>query len=67
MNHVWPDLQSHCDIGRTGPRGKSSGVIEQGLVRTNLDEHRRKVSEIGVERRDAWIFSVHASGKIGIR
>jgi hypothetical protein len=37
MNHVWPDLQSHCDISRTGPRGKSSGVIEQGLIRTNLD------------------------------
>ena len=37
MNHVWPDLQSHCDIGRTGPRRESSGVIEQGLIRTNLD------------------------------
>ncbi len=37
MNHVWPDLQSHYDVGPARPRGKSSGVIEQGLVRTNLD------------------------------
>jgi hypothetical protein len=37
MNHVWKDFESYCDIGHTGPRGKASGVVEQGLVRTNLD------------------------------
>jgi hypothetical protein len=37
MNHVRPDLQSHRDIGPTGARGKSSGVSEQSLVRTDLD------------------------------
>src|SRR5947207_4742426 len=66
MNHVRPDLQLHCDLGCTGPRRKSSGVIEQRLVRTNLDEHWRKVSEVGVERRYPRIFSVHASGQICI-
>jgi hypothetical protein len=37
MNHVWPNLQNHCDLNRPGARGKSSGVIEQCFVRTNLD------------------------------
>ena len=55
MNHVWPDLQSYCD-GRSGPGGKPSGVIKQGLIRTNLDKHRRKVSEISVERETRGSF-----------
>jgi hypothetical protein len=37
MDHVRPDLQSYCDIGRSSLRHKSSGIIEQGLVRTSLN------------------------------
>src|SRR5215471_3263896 len=64
MNHVWPDFQSHCDIRRTSPGSQPSGVIEQGLVRANLDQHWRKISELGEERRNTRILPVDACGQI---
>src|SRR6476646_12105574 len=67
VNHLWPDLQSHCDFGRTGPRSKPNGVFKQCLFRTNLNQPRRKASKISVKRRDARILSVHTGGEIRIR
>src|SRR6266404_9949562 len=67
MDHVRPDLQSHWNVCSTRGDREASSVIEQCFGRTHLDQKGRKISEIGIKRRNTRVLSSHSCGKICIR
>ena len=65
VNHAIPDLELAVDIGGTRVGVQSLCIVEQHLVASDMNQHRRQAGEIRVMRRGERIAGV-AAGKIGI-
>ena len=50
MWHVVPDLEGDVDTRGAGPGGKPGGVVEEYLGVADVDEDRREITQIGVDR-----------------
>src|SRR5258708_23534910 len=66
VDHVRPDLECNCDIGRACGGGKARGIREQCFAGADLNQRRRKIPEVSIERGDPRIFPVHIGWKIGL-
>jgi Lrp/AsnC ligand binding domain len=64
VNHVRPNLKRYCYIGSAGGGRETSGVGEQGLVRSHLNQCRWEASQISVERRDSRVLPGKPRGEI---
>jgi len=47
VDHVRPDLEGDCNTGSACCCSKASGIIEQGLAGTDLNQRRRQAAKIG--------------------
>ena len=52
MDHVRPDFARHVDVGRSRGRGKSRGIRQQRLRRSDLNRERRKAGKIRKTTRE---------------
>jgi hypothetical protein len=58
MNHAWPNLEGHGDIGSAGGGSKTHRIIEQGLVGADLHQHRWESAQVRKERRHTGVLPV---------
>ena len=61
MDHVGPDFQRHRHVRTAERGGEASRIGKQGFGRSDLDQRRRKAAQVGIERRNPWIFAVQAA------
>ena len=50
MDHVIPDLEGDIDAGIPRQSRQPGRVIQQGFRRANVNQHRRKPAQIGMDR-----------------
>jgi len=66
MDHVGPDFKRHRHVRIAERGGEASRIGKQGFGQSYLDQRRRKAAQVGIERRNPWIFAVQAAWDIGV-
>ena len=56
-----PNLELHGDAVLPGAVGQAPGIVQHRLVRGYVNEQRREVGQVRIERRGQRIFWIGAS------
>ena len=65
MLHFWKYLQSHRHASMCCARRQSGGVVEQGLIATDLDAKRGQACQVAIQRCRQWVARRCARQKQG--
>ncbi|CAM5611675.1 hypothetical protein AQJ54_39395 [Streptomyces griseorubiginosus] len=60
MRYLEPDLESYGDVVVGGADGEPYCVVEQDLVRADLDEQRRQAGDVDEDRTGRGMDAVAA-------
>jgi hypothetical protein len=60
MDHVRPDLELDMHVLARRPGGQLQGVGQQDLGSSHMDEQRRQVAQIGMDRRCERLAGIRA-------
>ncbi len=66
VDHVGPDFDIHIHPGPAGFFGEAGRVVQQDLIRADLDEERRQAVQVRVERRDPGFIQRVLAGVVAV-